>query len=64
MFDKNIKKKMHFSDFLTGEYARDYINQNLSYSEQIERAAKLRDIYLQIENLVEKQTVVMPKDTT
>ena len=41
MFDKNIKKKMHFSDFLTGEYARDYINQDLPYSEQIERAAKL-----------------------
>jgi excinuclease ABC subunit C len=27
-----------------------------------ERAAKLRDIYLQIENLVEKQTVVLPKN--
>jgi excinuclease UvrABC nuclease subunit len=31
--------------------------------QHFERAAKLRDIYLQIENLVEKQTVVMPKDT-
>lgn len=32
---------MHFSDFLTGEYAKDYINQDLPYAEQIERAAKL-----------------------
>lgn len=29
--------------------------------ENFERAAKLRDIYLQIENLTEKQTVVLPK---
>ena len=37
----------------------------LAVQEQhFERAAKLRDIYLQIENLVEKQTVVMSKDTT
>ena len=41
MFNRNVKKKMHFSDFLTGEYARDYINQDLPYAEQIERAAKL-----------------------
>ena len=33
-------------------------------NQHFERAAKLRDIYLQIENLVEKQTVVLPKDTT
>ena len=32
--------------------------------QHFERAAKLRDIYLQIENLVEKQTVVLSKDTT
>lgn len=30
-------------------------------AENFERAAKLRDIYLQIENLTEKQTVVLPK---
>ena len=38
MIDRNTKK-MHFSDFLSGEYARDYINQELPYDEQIERAA-------------------------
>ncbi len=32
--------------------------------QHFERAAKLRDIYLQIETLVEKQTVVLQKDTT
>lgn len=38
---------------------------NLAVEQQhFERAAKLRDIYLQIENLVEKQTVVLSKDTT
>ena len=38
--------------------------QSAVQQQHFERAAKLRDIYLQIENLVEKQTVVMPKDTT
>jgi len=32
--------------------------------ENFERATKLRDIYLQIENLTEKQTVVLPKSTS
>ena len=41
MFSRNTKKKTRFSDFLTGEYARDYINQDTPYEEQIERAAKL-----------------------
>ena len=38
MIDRNTKKT-RFSDFLSGEYARDYINQELPYDEQIERAA-------------------------
>ncbi len=38
--------------------------QSAIQEQHFERAAKLRDIYLQIENLVEKQTVVMSKDTT
>lgn len=41
MFNRNTKKKMRFSDFLSGEYARDYINQDSPYAEQIERAAEL-----------------------
>lgn len=41
MFNRNAKKKTRFSDFLSGEYARDYINQTTPYAEQIERAAKL-----------------------
>ena len=41
MFNRNTKKKTRFSDFLSGEYARDYINQDLPYEEQIERAAGL-----------------------
>ncbi len=41
MFNRNTKKKTRFSDFLSGEYARDYINQDTPYPEQIERAAKL-----------------------
>ena len=40
MFNRNTKKKTRFSDFLSGEYARDYINQTTPYAEQIERAAK------------------------
>ena len=38
MIDRDTKKT-RFSDFLSGEYARDYINQELPYDEQIERAA-------------------------
>ena len=30
MIDRNTKKT-RFSDFLSGEYARDYINQELPY---------------------------------
>ncbi len=41
MFNRNTKKKTRFSDFLSGEYARDYINQDSTYAEQIERAARL-----------------------
>ena len=43
MLDRNAKKKTRFSDFLTGEYARDYINQRTPYEEQIaEAAARIR----------------------
>ena len=38
MINRN-KKKTYFSDFLSGEYAQDYINQELPYDEQIEQAA-------------------------
>ena len=41
MFNRNIRKKMRFSDFLSGDYARDYIHQTTPYAEQIERAAEL-----------------------
>ncbi len=41
MINRNTKKKTRFSDFLSGEYARDYINQTTPYDAQIERAAKL-----------------------
>jgi NAD-dependent SIR2 family protein deacetylase len=41
MFNRNTKKKTRFSDFLSGDYALDYINQTTPYAEQIERAAKL-----------------------
>ena len=41
MFDRNTKKKTSFSDFLSGSYARDYINQAEPYEKQIERAAGL-----------------------
>ncbi len=41
MFNRNTKKKMRFSDFLSGEYATDYINQPTPYAGQIDRAAKL-----------------------
>lgn len=41
MFGRNNKKISRLSDFLTGEYARDYINQDMPYEEQIDRAVKL-----------------------
>ena len=41
MLNRSTKKITRFSDFLTGDYARDYINQDTPYAEQIERAAKL-----------------------
>lgn len=41
MFNRNTKKKTRFSDFLSGDFARDYINQVTPYAEQIEGAAKL-----------------------
>ena len=41
MFNRNTKKNTRFSDFLSGDYALDYINQTTPYAEQIERAAKL-----------------------
>ncbi len=40
MFSRKAKKKTSFSDFLSGEYARDYINQEEPYEEQIERAVQ------------------------
>lgn len=41
MFNRSTKKIARFSDFLTGEYARDYINQETPYDKQIEQAAAL-----------------------
>ena len=41
MFNRNTKKKTRFSDFLSGEYALNYINQTTPYAQQIDRAAKL-----------------------
>ena len=41
MFNRNTKKKTRFSDFLSGEHARDYIHQDMPYDEQIKRAATL-----------------------
>ncbi|MBO5556180.1 MAG: Sir2 silent information regulator family NAD-dependent deacetylase [Oscillospiraceae bacterium] len=40
MFNRDEKKRPRFSDFLSGEYARDYIHQTAPYAELIERAAK------------------------
>ena len=40
MFDRNTKKRMRFSDFLSGDYAQDYINQSTPYDEQIRQAAR------------------------
>lgn len=41
MFNRNTKKKIRFSDYLSEEVAQDYINQGKPYAEQIDRAAKL-----------------------
>ena len=41
MFNRNTKKKTRFADFLSADYARDYINQTTPYAEQIGRAAEL-----------------------
>ena len=41
MFNRNAKKKTRFSDFLSGDSARDYIDQTTPYAEQIRQAAKL-----------------------
>ena len=41
MINRNTKKKTRFTDFLSGDYAQDYINQDTPYEEQIEHAAKL-----------------------
>ena len=41
MFNRSTKKITRFSDFLTGDYAWDYINQDTPYAEQIDRAVKL-----------------------
>ena len=40
MFNRSSKKKVSFERFLTCEYARDYIDQNTPYKEQIEKAAQ------------------------
>lgn len=43
-FNRDNNKKMSFSRFLSADYARDYIFQDIPYDEQIERAARiLRD---------------------
>ncbi len=41
MSDRNKKKIVRFSDFLCGDYARDYIDQDTPYDAQIARAAEL-----------------------
>ena len=41
MFNRNTKKKTRLADFLSADYARDYINQTTPYAEQIGRAAEL-----------------------
>lgn len=73
-FPNSEKAKKEYSDivFLIEQFFRwntkpvekEIKNQIKIATKQqyFERAAKLRDIYLQIENLVEKQTVVLPKN--
>lgn len=39
MFERNKRKKIRFTDFLTGAYSRNYIQQTAPYEEQIQRAA-------------------------
>ena len=39
MFNRNARKKTGFADFLSADYAGDYITQGLPYAGQIERAA-------------------------
>ena len=39
MFNRNTRKETGFADFLSADYARDYITQDLPYEKQIERAA-------------------------
>ena len=41
MFNRNEKKALRFSDFLSADYARDYIHQDAPYERQITRAAAL-----------------------
>ena len=38
MFNRDSKKKIRFSDFLSADYARDYVNQSSPYEKQIARA--------------------------
>ncbi len=37
--NRENKKKTSFQSFLSAEYAQDYVNQDTSYTEQIEKAA-------------------------
>ena len=39
MFNRNARKKTGFADFLSADYAGDYITQGLPYAGQIDRAA-------------------------
>jgi len=49
MFNRSTKKKTRFSDFLTGDYARDYINQDTPYDEQIEQVFQTQGSYYLIQ---------------
>ena len=40
IFNRSTKKRTSFQRFLSAEYARDYINQDRPYAEQIDRAAQ------------------------
>ncbi len=40
MLNRDARKKTRFSDFLSADYARDYIRQDTPYEEQIRRAAE------------------------
>ena len=39
IFNRENKKKISFQSFLSAEYARDYVNQDAPYTEQIEKTA-------------------------